>query len=318
MTVERREGVTPNAEVAARFGDQPQILAIVNSRGHARELFEHIRDLPGATHLTTLMCPRHRRTVLADVRSRLTGGEPVRLVATSLIEAGVDVSFPEVWRASAGLESILQAAGRCNRNDELAVIGRKGRVVVFDPGEDHRPPQALVAFQQSAESVLRRHDDPLTLEAVRDYFNDLYWTKGPDALDAAKLDGERYPIIERITEQKARKLFPFESIAGAFRMIDQVMEPIVVPYDDLAQDALARIAQMDRPLSSDLRRLQQYVVPLPPQARADWLAQGVLRPVHEQLGGALLAFSNLDQYDQATGVRLGEQNYLPAERLVIS
>jgi hypothetical protein len=80
--------------------------------------------LEGAVHLTTLMCPRHRQAVLSDVRTRLKGGLPVRLVSTSLIEAGVDISFPEVWRATTGLDSIAQAAGRCSWRGNCA-LGRK-------------------------------------------------------------------------------------------------------------------------------------------------------------------------------------------------
>ncbi len=95
--------------IAARFAERPQMLCIVNSRAHARALFEAIRELPGAAHLTTLMCPRHRRIELVELRERLKAEEPVRLVSTSLIEAGVDIDFPEVWRAAAGLESIAQA-----------------------------------------------------------------------------------------------------------------------------------------------------------------------------------------------------------------
>src|SRR5690606_21017912 len=102
-------------EVASRFADRPQMLCIVNTRAHARALFELIADLPGARHMTTLMCARHRREVLASLRRDLANGQPVRLVATSLIEAGVDIDFPEVWRAAAGLDSVAQAAGRCNR-----------------------------------------------------------------------------------------------------------------------------------------------------------------------------------------------------------
>lgn len=113
VTVERG-GVTTDEEIAARFGEIPRMLCIVNNRRHAQDIFAAIRELPGAVHLTTLMCPRHRRIVLEKVRKRLTDKEPVRLVATSLIEAGVDVDFPEVWRAATGLESI--ARGSADRN----------------------------------------------------------------------------------------------------------------------------------------------------------------------------------------------------------
>src|SRR6185312_5756692 len=99
------------ATIAERFARQDRKLCIVNSRAHARALYEAIRHLPGACHLSTLMVPRHRRSVLAALRQRLAAGEPVRLVSTSLIEAGVDIDFPEVWRAAAGLDAIVQGRG---------------------------------------------------------------------------------------------------------------------------------------------------------------------------------------------------------------
>ncbi len=101
--------------IVARFSAQRQMFCIVNSRRHAFDLFGHIRGMEGATHLCTYMCPRHRSLKLAEIKLRLKEGLPVRLVATSLVEAGVDCSFPEVWRAETGLDSVAQAAGRCNR-----------------------------------------------------------------------------------------------------------------------------------------------------------------------------------------------------------
>ena len=305
--------------IAARFAEQPQqqMLCIVNSRAHARALFEAIRELPGAAHLTTLMCPRHRRQVLAESRERLRKGEPVRLVSTSLIEAGVDIDFPEVWRAAAGLDAIAQAAGRCNREGRAVL----GRTVVFEPAEA-QPPAALKAFWQAARPVLRHHDDPLTLDAIQYYFRELYWQKGDAAFDTARIDG-RPGILPAIAERAPDARFPFASIAAAFRMIDEIMEPVVVPWradadDHDAETVLSRISAMDRPLARDLRQLQQYTVPIPPRARQEWLAVGVLRPVHLALGDTLLRFDNLDYYNPQTGVRLDDPTLRSAELNVIS
>ena len=122
-----------DAQLAEQLGDSRQVLCIVNTRRHARELYESVRGnaAEGTFHLTTSMCARHRREELETVRARLKAGAAVRLVATSLVEAGVDVDFPVVWRAEAGLESIVQAAGRCNREGRAPV----GNVFVFEPAE---------------------------------------------------------------------------------------------------------------------------------------------------------------------------------------
>jgi len=306
-----------DAAIAERFAAQPQMLCVVNSRKHARDLFALIKDRPGAVHLTTLMCPLHRRTVLAALRGKLKAGEPVRLVSTSLIEAGVDISFPEVWRAATGADSIAQAAGRSNREGGPVL----GRVVVFEPAEA-KPPRSIEALWQAARPVLRQHDDPLALDAVRAFFKELYWQKGDGAFDAARLDGKTWPILPAIAERASDWTFPFDSIARAFRMIEDVMEPVVVPWkahgDDYeAESLLARIAASDTPRGADLRRLQLYTVSIPKQARVDWLAKGALRPVHPALGEAVLRFQDLSLYDERSGVRLDDPTYRTAEANVM-
>ncbi|MHB8529963.1 MAG: CRISPR-associated helicase Cas3' [Caulobacteraceae bacterium] len=318
VTVEHLPTPTSDQEIATRFAEQEQMLCIVNSRAHARDLYEVIRDLPGAVHLTTLMCPRHRSLVLADIRRRLKNEEPVRLVATSLIEAGVDVDFPEVWRAAVGLDSIAQAAGRCNREGKQCL----GRTVVFTPTEA-KPPHEIKAFWQAARGVLRDYPDPLCLDAVRAYFRELYWQKGDKALDAARLDGERWPILAAISERAKGFNFEFEKIARAFRMIELALEPIVVPWkedrdDDTAEKLLMRIASSDRPRSSDLRRLHQYTVPIPPKLREQWLGAGVLREVHPRLGAAMLRLNDLSHYAETTGLDIRDPFSRSTESNVIA
>ncbi len=313
VTVTRLEGPVTDTQIAGRFAERPQMLCIVNARAHARALYGRIADLPGAVHLTTLMCPVHRQAVLARARADLVAHLPVRLVATSLIEAGVDIDFPEVWRAAAGLDSIAQAAGRCNREGKPAL----GRVVVFEPAEAPAP-RELAAFWQAAQPALRRHAEPLAPAAIRDYFHELYFTRGAEGLDAARLDGERWPILREIADRAPDHAYPFASIAKAFRLIDDATRPVVVPYDEDARALLHRVAAMHRPRTEDLRQLQRYVVGLPPRARDEWLAAGVLRPVHAGLGDALLRFEDLAHYRAETGVDLQDTAHRAAELNVIA
>src|SRR5205085_1813244 len=111
----RHRGRLSDAQLQDILLAQEQVLCILNNRRHARAVYQAIGKAPGAWHLSTLMCARHRSLVLKRVRACLLNGEPCRLISTSLIEAGVDVDFPMVLRAEAGLDSIAQAAGRCNR-----------------------------------------------------------------------------------------------------------------------------------------------------------------------------------------------------------
>jgi len=315
VRVERRPAPVGDDEIAARFAETSQMLVIANTRRHAAALFNAIAALPGAVHLSTLMVPRHRRLVLTYLRARLKAGEPVRLVSTSLIEAGVDIDFPEVWRAASGIDVVAQAAGRCNREGRVkdaAGAPMLGRVVVFEPAQ-MAPQREIEQRWQAAQPVFERHADPLGLAAVQDYFAELYWRKASGgagkAFDSAAVAG--HPgILKAISESGLAA--PFRSIAEAFRMIDEEAEPVVVPWqadanDDEAETLLRRIAAMDRPLATDLRKLQQYTVPIPKKARDEWLARGALVSVHEALGAAILRFTDLSLYRPRTGVDLEQR-----------
>lgn len=307
VAVEWSQQPVPDTAIAARFAAQPQMLCIVNSRGHARALFDAIADQPGARHLTTLMCAKHRRTVLADIRSELAAGKPVRLVATSLIEAGVDVSFPEVWRAAAGLSNIAQAAGRCNRSGELTGLGR---TVVFEPEAvaGRRPiPRDLAPFYDAAREVLKNPAlDPLSLEGVTEYYRWLYWRKGYAALDRATGTGSDYPILPAIQETVRRSGIdcPFRTISNAFRLIDEAMDPVLIPYDADAEAALRALAQSEFPPAGTLRKLQQYVVPVPKQVRTAMLARGDAVVVREDYGDQFVRIPDMKLYDEALGLML--------------
>lgn len=284
--VEWRRDPVEDETIAAHFAQAPQMLCIVNARAHALDLFVRLREqgLEGAAHLTTLMCAKHRRAVLADVRARLQAGLPVRLVATSLIEAGVDVSFPEVWRAAAGLQSIAQAAGRCNRSGELGPLGEAfGRTVVFEPARRKNPP-AIEAFYGPAREILRQDSaDVLGLDAVHDYYRALYWRQGYEALDKAVLPGGAPVAILRELEETGRRLdFPFDKIARAFRLIDDAMDSLIVPWDGEARVAIAALESAPFPPAGIQRKLQQYVVPVPAGVRAELLANGAARAIREE------------------------------------
>ena len=283
------------------------MLCVVNTRAHAQALFRAIEALPGAIHLTTLMCPRHRRFILADARRRLRQtSEPVRIVSTSLIEAGVDIDFPEVWRAATGLDSIAQAAGRCNREGRI-VAG--GLLVVFEP-EGLAPPKDVKPRWQAARAVLDRHPDALDLAAIHDYFRELYFNAGESALEAfdTKIVDGKPGILRHLTAGAKECRFPFAAIAEAFRMIDDGPNAtVIVPWrtdanDSDAEALLDRLAAQDRPFGGDLRRLRQYAVPIPKAARDTWLTAGVLRPVNPALGDKLLRFPDLAHYDSQLGV----------------
>ncbi len=290
-----------DAEIVARFAMQDRMLCIVNSRAHAKALFDLIAALPGARHLTTLMCAAHRREVLAQIRDDLAAGRPARLVATSLIEAGVDVDFAEVWRAKAGLDSIVQAAGRCNREGKLVELGR---VVVFEAA-DHKAPKAFLAFSQAAEGPLNM-PDPLGLEAIQRYFQELYFSKGAERLDALMVEG-----LPGVLPALAERDFPFASIAEAFRLIDETMRSVIVNWQGGATEALNALRHAPVPPRGTLQRLQQFIVPVPEAAWKALRQSGGIQPVKpEAYGERFMVLATDRLYSETSGLLTSDESAL--------
>ena len=179
-------GELDDEKLSERIQTNEQILTIVNNRRHAQSLFQELKEkkIEGVFHLTTLMCAAHRVQTLNGIRERLKNNQPCRVISTSLIEAGVDVDFPCVMRAEAGLDSIAQAAGRCNR--ERLKTKEDSHVWVFKSPDWNVPPE-LDGLAAGMRSVFRRgYDNLLGQEAIREYFSEVYWRKG-DELDQKQL-----------------------------------------------------------------------------------------------------------------------------------
>jgi CRISPR-associated endonuclease/helicase Cas3 len=208
--------------IASRMCDQVASLCVVNSRLGARELFNEVKALEpeGAYHLSTSMCPEHRMAVLDKVRRRLKKGRPCRLVSTQLIEAGVDVDFPLVFREMAPFDSIIQAAGRCNREAKLAAGGlvvvfrsaaareKPGRYFPKDPWYKGGRDVVETAFLKVGHEP--EVDDPA---AIREYFQRVYRL---GSLDKNHIGTERHNLN-------------FKKVAGLYRLIDNAGLPVVVP-----------------------------------------------------------------------------------------
>ena len=161
----RHAGTLANAALADALSEQKQVLCIVNTRKAAQEIYEQMAG-DGNYHLSTLMYPAHRQAVLQTVRQRLKDGMPCRVVSTSLIEAGVDVDFPAVYREVAGLDSVLQAAGRCNREGKRSADD--SIVTVF---YSETPAPALFRTNIGATvEALNGGQDPGAPESIRRYF----------------------------------------------------------------------------------------------------------------------------------------------------
>ena len=235
-----------------------QALAVLNTKKDALALLAEMEGAEGVFHLSTLLCGAHRRAALAEVRRRLGAGEPCRLVATQVIEAGVDVDFPLVLRARGPLDRVIQAAGRCNREGTMEGFGR---VVVFDPEEGTMPPGEYATATGHFDQVVRKasgapdFDDPALVEA---YFALLY----------QDLDLDENKIQPGPGYKGTRSQMLYEQTAEAYRLIDDDAVPVVVDYDgppeavQAREDALDRVRHTGRASRRDFRALQPFVVSL--------------------------------------------------------
>lgn len=318
-----------DAELLAALGSVGQGLVVVNNRRHARELFKDLEDaaIDGRRHLTTAMTAAHRQHVLAEIRSDLTAGRPTRVVSTSLIEAGVDVSFSSVWRAWAGLDQIVQAAGRCNRNGERGPEG--GRLVVFDPEpkDGRSPPSELEQNAETARRILREQPDLLSPEAVAAYFRELLWTKDDGGhfrqFDNVKV-GEReiVGIMKAIDDSKHGLNFPFADIAQAFRMIDETMVPVIIPVTAHAiagasRELLDRIPHV--PSTGGIaRELQRHIVQIPRRARDALIKEAAAHAIaYDKFGDQFVVLDNPDLYSDASGLNWDNPTYRRVEALIL-
>lgn len=242
--------------LVVRLGHEKEVLCIVNTRSHARKLFELLGDAESHVHLSALMCPAHRSRVLDEVRQRLEAGDECRVVSTQLVEAGVDLDFPVVYRSLAGLDAIAQAAGRCNRNGQLQGMGR-----TFVFRSEHTRSEAFFRdTTNSASQVLAVNGDPLSLEAVEHFFKLYYWDQS-DRWDKERVLGEFH------MHQGNRDLpfsFGFERVARAFRLIEETGRPVLVPWGREG-GSLCEELRRDGELPSRqlLRQLQRFTVQIP-------------------------------------------------------
>jgi CRISPR-associated helicase Cas3/CRISPR-associated endonuclease Cas3-HD len=313
------EQAIPLDILAQRVAKQPRVLCIVNLKRHASGLAERLMKdaVVGVYHLSTLMCPAHRKTVLAEVTSQLEGPScpQVRLVATQCVEAGVDLDFPVVFRALAPLEAIAQAAGRCNRNGSLP---RGGEVFVFKPdgeGKGIYPPgykQAVAATEVFLRNIREGGVDLDSSEIIqnpqrlREYYEMLYGLTGAGDPGAARKSSELHDAITA---------GDFARVAQIYRLIDQDSINVLVPYDQAVFDDLSRQANTNKPTSAQeirewMQRAKSFVVTLYRPTNDSSPLWNIIEPI--RLGRQNPSQDNWfrclshDTYDSRLGLRIPE------------
>jgi CRISPR-associated endonuclease/helicase Cas3 len=296
-------------QLAGELEAEPQALCILNLKRHALALLGALRHCEGVIHLSTNLCPEHRRAVMAHVRTTLKQGSECRLISTQCVEAGVDVDFPLVYRAMAPLDAIAQAAGRCNREGRLRGLGR---VAVFDPAEDVecRRLYPTQAYYQAAEVTRTMLNDEGDLDICNPEVFERYYRR---LYDLARPESENKRLSEAINGRD------FPEIARLYRLIDQDAVQLLVPWSQRLDEfnTLKREAIEDGIDGRWMRRAQGLAVNLfrPTRGPADWdicLLPAKLKRGGESRDWFVLEESTGARYDDIIGLILpeGEQVYI--------
>lgn len=241
------EGKLEDDEIALEIKQCNQVLCIVNKKAHAQKIYSMLGESDENFHLSTYLYPAHRQKVLKKIKQRLDENKPCRVVSTSLIEAGVDIDFPTVYRAISGIDSILQAGGRCNRENKRNSFDCV--VHIFNTDE-------VLSYQQTntdaAMEVIKKYCDKIYLpEAIKMYFDNLYYYRD---IDKTHKVYDKKGIINGLINLE------FESVAQKFKMIENNTKPLYICTEENKKE----IDDLRRGnYSKELfRNLQQYVVNL--------------------------------------------------------
>jgi CRISPR-associated endonuclease/helicase Cas3 len=300
-------------DLAEKIKNEPRALIIVNLRKHAQELFNYLKNTRsnGLFHLSSTMCSAHREQVLGkkddpqpgSIHHALSRGLDCIVVSTQVVEAGVDLDFPVVYRAISPLDAIIQAAGRCDREGLLTrSMGRPaGRVIVFEPAAEPATPPGFYSEATDRARLLLSElaGQPDTVLNEPDVFMRYYRTLL--AWGAGRSTGQAI--------QEDRQGLRFEEVAKKFRIIDDVGQGVVVRYNDEVKAFLETIRKRCHVTLDDRRKLQRYTVSLYPK----WI-DNLRRDLRGILGAEDQFLEYVGVYDKDLGVPLGE---LPPETYLV-
>ncbi len=284
-------GKVPDAELLEKINAHEQALCIVNTRKHAKGLFDELTG-EGRFHLSTLMCPTHRKETLITIRELLKSDQPCRVVSTQVMEAGIDVDFPVGFRALAGLDSIIQAAGRVNREGK----NENGDMFVFDPETPFIKKTPIFVKQGAsvAKNILRDFsDDPVSVQAINAYFKML------DNLQDPKRAFDVKRILPYFNKETGELDFDFKTAAENFDLIENNTVAVVIPYNEDARQILEKVRGHPFPFKF-ARQLQMYTVNIYENEFEKLQSKGVVETYNETYE----VLNNMDYYDEQTGLIL--------------
>ncbi|MGN0285164.1 MAG: CRISPR-associated helicase Cas3', partial [Segatella copri] len=270
-------------EIADQLSQHNKVLCIVNTRNDARELFERLPKEGMTIHLSRMMCPRHVSKAIQEIKQALSDNSEtvIRVVATQLIEAGVDIDFPVVYRQEAGLDSILQAAGRCNREGKLDMA----TTYVFSLSEEHKLYGSIIDANNARLNMVNVNDW-FASEAMTEYFRQLYCRK--ETFDKKDIKTLLYKPTEMC----------FAEAAKEFRLIEETGKTVYVNMDDSLE--LVERLKNDGITYSLMKQLSQYSVNI---HERDFLKLWSYGAIEEVIEG-IYVVNDRAQYDENIGLRL--------------
>lgn len=289
-----RSGPLSLESLALELQKHKRVLCIVNTRADCYKLFKLMPE--GTIHLSALMCGAHRTEVIAEIKKKLSAGLSVRVISTQLVEAGVDIDFPVVYRALAGLDSIAQAAGRCNREGKLNESGQLGKVYVFIPPTP-APRGLLLKGENTTRELLTSPDlTPDSPEIFKRYF-DLFYSR---------LNNTGKEIMELLVKDAAEGAFQFRTAAEKFKLIDNYTRPVVVRYGKAPQ--LIETLRFTGLTKVTMRSLQRYIVNVSERKLALLAAGGGVTEVYPGVWVQAMA-----GYSPVTGLDIFNENINPED-----
>ncbi len=311
----RRTGGWNDEQIADMIEEELQatgsVLVIVNTKKSARSLYKTVcaKGIATTYHLSTNMCPSHRLDVLDVMKQKLMGQEPVICISTQLIEAGVDIDFGSVIRYLAGLDSITQAAGRCNRNGARPI----GNVLIVNPEEENIDPLVdIKKGKEVAERILREYtdnpegfdNDPLGLVAMKQYYQYYFYQRkdemgynvGPDSVlgqqdtlfNVLSTNTAAFGEYFRIhgSQPNLGLYQSFQSAAKSFRVIDAPTRGVIVPYCSEGEQIILNLCSTTdmEEQRRFLKKAQRYSVNLLPHDLKKMIDCGAVHETQEGMG----------------------------------
>ena len=287
VTLDINETPQTYDEVASRLKGHDRVLCIVNTRRDAKELFDRLPDEGIRIHLSRMMCPAHLSEKIKEMKDALNDPKntTVRVISTQLIEAGVDIDFPVVYRQEAGLDSILQAAGRCNREGKLPL----STTHVFSLSAEHPLPQGFITQCNNARKNMRGEYDWFSPVAMTEYFYQLY--SRIQSFDKKDMQYYLYNMKELM----------FETAAKEFQLIEDATKPVIVNWRDSL--SLVKRLQTEGPSYTLMKSISQYSVNL---RNDDFERMKKEGSAEEVLDGIYVA-KGCKQYNEQAGLLIDNQ-----------